>query len=141
MICYALTCEAGHRFDSWFKSAAAYDALAASGHLSCGVCGGSGVRKALMAPRVNDGGDGAAREGLAQPGSEAEEALAALRQHVESHADYVGPRFAEEVRSMYLGAAPERAIYGEASGREARALLEDGVPIAPLPFLPTRKSN
>ena len=91
-----------------------------------------------MAPRV------AAKDGEDEPklgSNEQEQALAALKQHVEENADYVGSNFAEEARSMYLGATPERAIYGEANGAEAKALIEDGVPVAPLPFVPNRKAN
>ena len=71
----------------------------------------------------------------------AEQALAALRQHIEAHSDYVGGDFAREARAIHEGAAPDRAIYGEARPDEARRLIEDGVPIAPLPFLPRRKTN
>jgi hypothetical protein len=65
MIKYALTCAEGHAFESWFASGAAYDSLAEAGRLTCAVCGGGGVRKALMAPRL-----GAARPGAA-PAAEA----------------------------------------------------------------------
>ena len=78
---------------------------------------------------------------LREPQSQTEAMLAKLRKHVEENADYVGSKFAEEARSMYLGATPERAIYGEANGAEARALIEEGVPVAPLPFMPNRKAN
>ena len=50
-------------------------------------------------------------------------------------------QFAREARAMHLGDAPERAIYGEAKPDEAKALIEDGIPVAPLPFRPGRKSN
>ena len=53
----------------------------------------------------------------------------------------MGRDFATEARRMHLGGAPERAIYGEAKMEEAKALLEDGIPVAPLPFLPNRKAN
>ncbi len=138
MIQYALKCENDHQFDSWFQSASAFDALQKAGHLACAVCGSAKVQKAIMAPRVaaKDGKD----ESKLGP-NEQEQALAALKQHVEENADYVGSNFAEEARSMYLGATPERAIYGEANGAEAKALIEDGVPVAPLPFVPNRKAN
>ena len=42
---------------------------------------------------------------------------------------------------MHAGDAPERAIYGEARLDEAKKLVDEGVPVAPLPFLPTRKAN
>ena len=42
---------------------------------------------------------------------------------------------------MHLGDSPERAIHGEAKPEEAKALIEEGVPVVPLPFLPNRKTN
>lgn len=152
MIRYSLSCTAGHSFDSWFADAAAYQALAAAGQLACPVCGSTGVEKGLMAPAVRPArkaavapaGDGAAASGprgLAEPASAAEAALAALRRHVEANSDYVGPDFATEARRIHEGEAPERAIHGEARPEEARRLIEDGIPVAPLPFLPARKTN
>ena len=67
--------------------------------------------------------------------------LAELRRKVEENSDYVGKDFAREARKIHLGDAPERAIYGEAKPDEAKALIEDGVPVAPLPFIPSRKTN
>ncbi|MEO0634071.1 MAG: DUF1178 family protein, partial [Pseudomonadota bacterium] len=54
MIKYALKCEHGHSFDSWFASADAFDKLNKSGMVTCAVCGSSNVEKALMAPSVRD---------------------------------------------------------------------------------------
>ena len=139
VIQYSLKCENGHYFESWFQSSAAFDALEKSGHLSCSVCGCTKVRKAIMSPRVASKETDQPAPQLAA--SEQEQALAALRKHVEENADYVGTSFAEEARSMHLGATPERAIYGEANGAEAKALIDDGVPVAPLPFIPNRKAN
>lgn len=141
MIQFTLKCENEHVFDSWFQSAAAFDALKGAGHLSCTVCGSSDVGKAIMAPRVSTTAAAAPEKPLQTPQTEQEKALSAMRRHVEQNADYVGSKFAEEARSMYLGTTPERAIYGEANGAEAKALIEDGVPVAPLPFLPNRKAN
>ncbi|WP_299963431.1 DUF1178 family protein [uncultured Roseobacter sp.] len=141
MIQYALRCEEGHDFDSWFQSGAAFDQLKAAGHVSCAVCGSVAVDKAVMAPRVSVPAKVETGKALSTPATAQEKALADLRRHVESNADYVGPRFAEEARSMHLGSVPDRAIYGEANGAEARKLIEDGVPVAPLPFVPNRKTN
>jgi len=141
MIHYALKCQDGHAFESWFKSASAFDALQDAGHLTCAVCGISGVTKAIMAPRISHAPEPTSQKPLTGAKSDTELALAELRRKVEENADYVGPRFAEEARAMYLGTSPERAIYGEASGAEARALIDDGVPVSPLPFFPNRKAN
>lgn len=141
MIRFALKCDDGHQFESWFQSASAFEVLDKSGHLSCAQCGSSKVKKAMMTPRVAPGHAEKEQPALSEPQSETEKALTKLKKHVEENADYVGGRFADEARSMYLGATPERAIYGEANGAEAKALIEEGVPVAPLPFLPNRKAN
>ncbi|SIT78804.1 DUF1178 family protein [Pontibaca methylaminivorans] len=142
MIRYALKCSDGHAFESWFQSAEAYERLARSGRISCAVCGGGSVEKAIMAPRVSTAP--AAREierPLSEPANEREKALAELRRRVEENADYVGLSFAAEARAIHEGSAPSRAIYGEARPDDARQLIEDGVEIAPLPFRIHRDAN
>lgn len=134
MIRFSLRCGQGHGFDSWFQSAAAFDTLCASGHLSCAICGSTAVEKALMAPQVQT----ARSDPAPHP---AEQALAELRRRIESEADYVGQNFAREARDMHEGLIPARAIYGEARPEQARRLIEEGIPVAPLPFTPRRKSN
>lgn len=78
---------------------------------------------------------------LSAPTNPAEAAMKALREKVEANSEYVGLSFAKEARAMHLGEAPERSIYGEAKLDDARKLLEEGVPVTPLPFAPKRKSN
>ena len=145
MIRYTLTCKAGHGFDSWFQNAGAFSALLAAGQWSCPICGIPEVEKSLMAPSVVPARSAAAGPApslsLTQPQSELEAAIATLRRQIEENSDYVGMNFATEARRMHSGDAPERAIHGEARPDEARALIEDGVPVAPLPFLPGRKVN
>lgn len=151
MIRYTLTCKDGHGFDSWFQNAAAFGVLQAAGQLACPVCGLPEVEKALMAPVVVQARPPAAapnlseapppRPSLREPQSELETAIAALRRQIEANSDYVGMNFAAEARRMHDGDGPVRAIHGEARPEEARKLIEDGVPVAPLPFLPARKVN
>lgn len=157
MINYTLKCANDHRFDSWFQSAAAFDKLKAAGMVACAVCGDTNVEKAMMAPRVRPARSAAAKPQapttapapetasapgpLSQPASPAEQALKELRDHVEANSDYVGKDFASEARAMHDGDAPERPIYGEAKVEEAKALIDDGVPVAPLPFNIGRKTN
>ncbi len=149
MIRYALKCEANHPFESWFQSADAFDKLRASGMLSCPECGSEAVDKAVMAPGVQSGGKLAGSEpretvpmhALTAPSSPAEAAMKELKRKIQQHSEYVGKDFATEARKIYDGDAPERSIYGEASNDDARKLVEDGVPVAPLPFFPSRKAN
>jgi hypothetical protein len=145
MIRYSLKCDAGHGFDSWFQGAEAFAALTAAGQLSCPVCGIARVEKVLMAPAVAPARKAAvgapARPDLSAPASDLESAMAELRRQIEANSEYVGVNFVTEARRMHAGDAPERAIHGEARPEEARQMIEDGLPVAPLPFLPARKVN
>jgi len=160
MIRYMLKCDQDHQFESWFRSADAFDTLCAQAQVSCPLCGSEKVTKAMMAPRVSTTrttGDApselpataadqpippAAPLAPDQPSPEQiERAMAKLRAEVEQNSDYVGVEFADEARKIHTGDAPARAIYGEANFEDTKALLEDGVPILPLPFLPKRKMN
>lgn len=136
MIRYSLHCAEGHDFDSWFQSAEAFDTLADAGHLTCAVCGSSDVTKALMAPKVSN-----AKPSLTKPANEQEAAIEAIRDKVEASATYVGGGFAKEARAMHEGEKPDRAIWGQANATEAKALIDDGISVAPLPFGPRNKAN
>ncbi|WIV51125.1 DUF1178 family protein [Marivivens sp. LCG002] len=137
MIRYSLKCDKGHTFDSWFKSGEAFEKLKASKMVACAVCGSDDVAKTLMAPSVSTDKE----RPLSAPHSPAEQALAELRKEVESKSEYVGTRFAKEARAMHDGNAPIRSIYGEAKADEAKALIEEGVPVIPLPFGPKKTQN
>lgn len=137
MIRYSLKCDNGHRFDSWFGSSADFERLHGAGLMSCAVCGSAAVEKDLMAPGVSSAGPSG---DLCAPASAAEQALRALRRKIEANSENVGRDFAAEARRIHEGEAPRRPIIGEARLTEARALIEDGVPIAPLPWS-ARKGN
>ncbi|MEA1830505.1 DUF1178 family protein [Methylobacterium durans] len=152
MIRYTLVCEAGHTFESWFPSSDSFDEQAARGLVSCPLCGSGKVEKGLMAPRVartNRGERSAPVPAplpeapgpspmpmIAEPEQKLRALLRAVREHVQSTAEHVGPRFPEEARKIHYGEVAERPIYGEASPEEARALIEEGIDVAPLPPMP-----
>jgi len=134
MIRFHLKCDQNHEFESWFQSGEAFDKLVASGMLNCTSCGSTAVSKSIMAPAVST-----SSEIVATKPTEA--ALAALRKNVEANSDYVGGSFAKEARDMHDGVTPERAIYGEAKLADAKKLVDDGIPVVPLPFIPRKKVN
>lgn len=142
MINYSLKCDKEHSFDSWFASADAFDKLLSTGMIACVHCGSSDVQKAVMAPRVNNKSTSVEDRSASHPSpAEIQAELAKLRQHVEDNSDYVGSNFATEARKMHLGDAPERSIYGEAKLEDAKALIDDGINVMPLPFMTKRKTN
>ena len=142
MIRYALQCAAGHGFEAWFGSSAAYDEQVARGLVECPVCGTPRVGKAIMAPAV--AGTKRTAEPAVPPARMREmfrHAAREVRRHVMSEFDDVGPRFAQEARAIHEGKAEERGIYGEATAAEVKALNEDGVTVAPLPPEPPDESK
>ena len=142
MIRYDLVCKDGHLFDGWFSNSAAYDEQRRDGIVSCPNCGTTEVDKQIMAPAVprKAGGEKEPRQRFSASADPRVKAmvdkLRELRQHVESHADYVGDRFAEEARRIHYKEAEERGIYGEATTEEARSLTEEGIEVHSLPWLP-----
>ncbi len=158
MIRYALRCDQNHDFESWFQSSTAYDSQRKRKLVTCPVCDSANVEKAVMAPRLakksNRAKSGSAAAPAAQPpvGPEtsapeqvslisAQELelrtkLKELRDHIVSKADTVGDDFPTEARKMHYGDIEHRPIYGEASLGEAKALIDEGIEVAPLPGLP-----
>ncbi len=134
MIRFHLKCEQNHKFESWFQSGDAFDKLVAAGMVNCTSCGSTRVSKSIMAPAVSTSSE------ITAP-KPTETAIAALREKVEANSDYVGKGFAKEARDMHDGIVPERPIYGEANLKEAKKLVEDGIPVIPLPFMPRKKTN
>jgi hypothetical protein len=137
MIKYTLKCEKDHTFDSWFQSAEAFDKLLSAKMITCSVCGALGVQKAIMAPRVSPARSRKQEEAdgpLSAPASPAEQAMAEIRRQIEANSEDVGDDFAKEARAIHDGTRPERSIIGRARPEEASSLIEDGVPVVPLPW-------
>lgn len=150
MIQYSLKCCNDHQFDSWFQSADAFDKLQSAGLVTCAICGAPDVKKVLMAPAVRPARNTKTSGSnvktptpgpLSAPASPAEQMVAEMRKKVEANSEYVGEDFASKARAMHDGDAPTQSIYGEAKLDDARKLLEDGVPVLPLPFRPSGKDN
>ncbi len=133
MIVFDLRCPDEHVFEVWFASSDAFEQQRAGGMIACPMCGATDVAKAVMAPRVSPKGE---RAGTPPPEhmKQALKALAAAQARALEGSRWVGDRFAEEARSMHLGERDHAAIHGQATPAEAKALIEEGVPVAPLPL-------
>jgi hypothetical protein len=161
MIRYALACDRGHEFESWFPGSAEYEAQRARGLVTCPLCDSAKVEKRIMAPSLartdkarHAPAPAASPEApgpkpTAQPQpmavfSEREKEFRAMvkafREQVTKNADYVGPGFADEARKMHYGEIEHRSIYGEANIAEARELLEEGIDVHPLPVVPDERN-
>lgn len=141
MIKYALACEHAHEFEGWFGSSSDYDEQAARGLVECPVCGTHEVKKQIMAPAVAGTKKREAPAVNPQMHAMMMDAMGKVRQHVEENFDYVGDGFAKEARAIHDGKSEERDIYGEATPKEVKALVEDGIKVAPLPPKPPAKDE
>lgn len=154
MIVFDLSCTEGHRFEGWFGSSNDFEDQRARGLLACPTCGAAQVTKAPMAPAVPAKGN--TRQEVLPPETrpmantpmppEMQKAMAALAKvqaEVLKNSTWVGDRFAEETRKIHYGERDDAPIHGQASLAEAKALIEEGVPVAPLPFpiAPPEKLN
>ena len=171
MIKYALICDQGHTFESWFSNAQGYETQVKRGFVECPTCQTKQVSKAMMAPSVSTSRrkeviraqtaamTAAAMQAQAQSAAaapaaapapepaqpvalldEGQQALRAmvreLHEKMTENSTDVGDRFTTEARDMQSGDAPLRPIHGRATLEEAKALIEEGVPVMPLPTLP-----
>lgn len=132
MIKYDLVCRKDHRFEGWFGSSSAFDDQAAKGAVVCPVCNSRKVAKAPMAPSVSKS---SGTDSMPDP-VKLREALVNLRKHVESTAEHVGDRFADEARAIHYGDSDERPIYGETSPEEGKALKDEGITVTAIPWVP-----
>jgi hypothetical protein len=159
MIRYALACDKGHGFESWFADSGAYDKQAKRGLVVCPHCGSAKVEKAIMAPRLAGARkrkpDSDVQQNDAVPATVAPEApvammspqeqeirgkLKELREHLTKNADDVGKKFPEEARKMHYGETEHRSIYGIATPDDAKELSEEGIEFHPLPILPDERN-
>jgi hypothetical protein len=138
MIVFDLSCSAGHGFEGWFKDAQAFKSQRKVRKISCPVCADTDIARVPAGSRISHG-HAAAVDRAAQASAEARawrETAQALHAKVAENCENVGPRFAEEARKIHYGEADSRGIYGEATVTEARELVDEGVPVLPLPRLP-----
>lgn len=137
MIVFDLKCSDGHVFEAWFGSSGDFEAQQARELVACPLCGVQAVEKAVMAPAVAAKGNRAASVET-KTGDMAQ--IMAMQRAMEARSEWVGGRFAAEARALHE-AGDTRAVHGEATIEEAKALVAEGVPVLPLPFTPLAKSD
>jgi hypothetical protein len=137
VIKFNLQCDNDHEFEGWFSSSTDFDAQIERGLVECPSCGSHAISKALMTPSVSVSREQDKRPLAMAP--EKQEMLRKLREMVKAvrdNSEDVGDRFPDEARKIHHGETEARGIIGKASQEDARALVEEGIGIAPLPDLP-----
>jgi hypothetical protein len=147
MIVFDLECrDAGHRFEGWFGSSEDFTVQRERGLVSCPECGSADVLKALTAPKLaRKGNQLPSASAVASPQAMAKgtmppeairmmRALHAMQTEALKGSRWVGDSFAEESRAMHYGERDAETIHGQTTLEEAKALYEEGIEVAPLPF-------
>ena len=154
MIVFDLHCKDGHRFEGWFGSAKDFTSQKKRGLLACPTCGGSGVERGLSAPRLNMGAQQPKKQLPAtspsqktpdmegrDPFAVAQILYSRMLDEILTKTEDVGARFPEEARKIYYKESEGRAIRGQATKEEHEALVDEGIPVARFPIVPTDRLN
>ena len=157
MISFDLKCENHHVFEVWFRSSADYEAQSGAHQIICPICDNAHVQKAVMAPAIAAKSNQRQVAPLADPSipmavapaTELEkvqalmQALARAQADALSESQWVGDKFADRARAMHYGEAEQSVIHGTANAQEAREMIEEGLPVAPLlvPIIPPKQVN
>ena len=122
MIVFDLQCrDGGETFEAWFRSSADFDEQRQGGLVQCPICSSANIEKAPMAPRVP-------RKGSDHPIAR----LAALQSELLKNSRWVGDAFTDTARAMHSGEIETEQVHGNATLEQAKSLLDEGVPVAPL---------
>jgi hypothetical protein len=130
MIVFDLQCSAGcASFEAWFRSSADYEDQRAQDLVECPFCRSPSFGKAPMAPRVP-------KKGVGSPLAR----IAAMQAEMLKDSRWVGDEFVETARAMHSGEKPVEQVHGSATLEQAKSLVDDGIPVSPLP-LPVTPPN
>ncbi|HUP67629.1 MAG TPA: DUF1178 family protein [Sphingomicrobium sp.] len=121
--CLDASCPGGETFEAWFRSGSDFESQHAQNLVECPFCRSTNIAKAPMAPRLP-------KKGAANPLAR----LAAAQAEMLRNSRWVGDRFTETARAMHSGDAAVEPVHGNATIEQAAALVEEGVPVAPLPL-------
>jgi len=127
VIVFDLHCrDGGETFEAWFRSNADFEQQQSAGLVQCPFCQSANVGKAPMAPSVP-------RKGSENPLAR----LAAMQAEMLKDSRWVGDQFADTARAIHSGERAPEQVHGSATLDQAKSLVDEGVPVAPLP-LPVR---
>ena len=135
MIKYNLRCENKHEFESWFSDSNEFEKLKKNNLLECIYCNSTKVNKSIMSPRVVNNketkSDFISIENLRGK----KEALKKLKKFVENNFEFVGDKFASQVREIYYDTSRKKNIYGTTTPEERKELSDEGIELISIPWI------
>ena len=135
MILFDLFCENEHQFEAWFPSSKKYEEQRKRKLISCPYCNSNKIKKALMAPNLNMLSKSKNKKNVSLKNKKSLETnIKKLKKLIETNTKDVGKNFAEEARKIYYGEKKSQSIRGETTKKEAKELIEEGIPCISMPW-------
>jgi len=133
MIKYNLECECGKDFESWFLSSEEYDILRKRKLVSCIYCNSTLVKKSIMSPNLPIKSQKKFKE--TQLDQNIKRQLLNFRRYIEKNCKNVGDNFPQEARNIHYDKKTSKGIYGKATPKETKELLEEGIEVGTIPWI------
>ena len=143
MIKFDLKCENHHIFEASFDDSVSFEKQRKKKLIDCPFCGSSKVFKSVMAPNIASKSNRIAKQKRNQEKVFANysKQINKLKEEVKKNYTYVGKKFPEEARKIHYGEKEDKPIYGEATERESKDLIDEGIPLIRLPFEKKQKKK
>tara|TARA_B100001564_G_scaffold314681_1_gene288942 strand:+ start:77 stop:499 length:423 start_codon:yes stop_codon:yes gene_type:complete len=140
MIKYNLKCKNKHEFESWFSNSKEYEKLKKKKLLECIYCKSTQIEKSIMSPRVLNKKILSKKYKIDKREIEKiKNNLQNIRNFVEKNFEYVGDKFAKEVKDIYYDKKINKKIYGTTTQEEREELKEEGIDLFSIPWI--KKDN
>ena len=135
MIKYNLRCENKHEFESWFSDSNEFEKLKKNNLLECIYCNSTKVNKSIMSPRVVNNKETKSDFISIEDLRGKKEALKKLKKFVENNFEFVGDKFASQVREIYYDTSRKKNIYGTTTLEERKELSDEGIELISIPWI------
>ena len=136
MIKFDLICQNEHIFEASFDDSKSYELQKKKKLIECPFCMNNSVTKSVMSPNVSSKSNNSKKIKKEQEKVFANynKQLSKIKNEIENNFKYVGKKFPEEARKIHYEEEEEKPIYGEATEKESKELVEEGISLVKLPF-------
>ena len=140
MIKYLLKCNNKHEFESWFSESEEYEKLKKKKLIQCIFCKSKKVNKSIMSPNIVGKNNNEEKKFNSKEFNKIKKDLIKIRKFVEKNFEFVGDKFAKEVREIYYNNKKNKNIYGTTTLEERLELEDEGVNLTSIPWVDNKEN-
>ena len=138
MIVFNLMCkECDYNFEAWFSHSKEYTKQLKKKLILCPSCNSFSITKSLMTPNVSK----KSNSKIIKEKNTMINNIKKYKKLIEKNFDYVGEDFSDEAKKIKYGEVKDRPIYGEATKEQTKELVDEEIPVVPLPWTSSKKTN